>query len=145
LGGDRLRPDDVRRIVMQYSTALRNAKLDAVETILGPDPVLKIFGGAMPANPAAADAGAALATLQLPSDWMLPAADGRKAKSGTWEDLSADASGTGTHYRFYTSGGICHWQGTFGTSGTEMVANTATFVAGQKVVVNALEIVDGNA
>jgi hypothetical protein len=77
--------------------AVRNAKLgycprQAVETAIGVSPVLKIRTGAPPANCAAADTGTVLATCTLPSDWMAAASAGTKAKSGTWEDTSADAA-----------------------------------------------------
>ena len=44
---------------------------------------------------------------------MAAAGSGQKAKSGTWEDTSADAAGTAAHFRIYDSGGsTCHIQGT---------------------------------
>jgi hypothetical protein len=44
-----------------------------------------------------------LATLSLPSDFMAAASSGSKAKSGTWEDTSADNTGTAAHWRLYAS------------------------------------------
>lgn len=81
-------------MALQYSTAVRNAKLDVTETTIGTSAVLKIRTGAQPANVATADSGTVLATLNLPSDWMAAASGGSKSKSGTWEDLSADNTGT---------------------------------------------------
>lgn len=105
-------------MALQYSVAVRNAKLDAVETAIGASPILKIRTGAPPANCAAADIGTVLATLTLPADWMAAAANGTKAKAGTWEDTSADAAGTAGHYRIYASDGItCHEQGTVTATG----------------------------
>ena len=77
-------------MTLQYSTTVRNAKLDAIETAIGTAAVLKIRTGSAPANVATADSGTVLATLTLPSDWLAAASSGSKAKSGTWEDLSAD-------------------------------------------------------
>src|SRR5687767_11917135 len=100
-------------MALQYSTAVRNAKLDAVESTIGTSAVLKIRTGAPPATPATADSGTVLATLSLPSDWMAAASAGAKAKSGTWEDTAADAAGTAAHWRLYASDGTtCHAQGT---------------------------------
>ena len=70
-------------MAIQYSVAVNNAKLDAIETTIGISAILKIRTGAAPANCAAADAGTVLATLSLPSDWMAGAASAAKAKSGT--------------------------------------------------------------
>ena len=77
-------------MTLQFSVLARNAELDALETELGASPVLKIRTGAAPANVATADSGTILATLNLPADAFAAAGSGSKAKSGTWEDLSAD-------------------------------------------------------
>lgn len=130
---------------LQYDVLLRNAKLDAIETEIGASPVLKIRSGPKPANCAAADSGTVLATLDLPADWMAPASGGTKSKSGTWEDLTADATGTAGHFRIYDSGGDCRLQGSFGTSGTDMIGNSTSFNAGQAVTVNTFTITDNNA
>lgn len=133
-------------MALQYSTTVRNAKLDAIETAIGVSAILKIRTGAAPANCAAADAGTVLATLNLPSDWMAAASAGAKAMSGTWQDTSADASGTAAHFRIYDSGGtVCHIQGTVGTSGTDMIVDSASFTAGQSFTVNSFQITDNNA
>ena len=92
-------------MAIQLSVAVRNARLDAVESTIGTTAVLKIRTGAAPASCATADSGTVLATATLPSDWLAAASSGSKAKSGTWEDTSADASGTAAHYRIYASDG----------------------------------------
>ena len=66
---------------MKFSTAVRNARLDAIESRIGTGAILKIFddgdgGGSLPANCAAADVGTLLATVTLPSDWMAAASGG---------------------------------------------------------------------
>jgi hypothetical protein len=115
---------------MQTSTAVRNAQADAVETAIGVSAVLKIRTGLPPADTSAADSGTALATLALPSDWMAAAAGGVKAKLGTWQDASADASGYAGHYRIYASDGVtCHLQGPVSQA---WFASTA-YVVGQHV------------
>lgn len=129
---------------LQYDVALRNAKLDAIETEIGASPVLKIRSGPAPVNCATADSGTVLATLNLPADWMAAASSGAKSKSGTWEDLLADATGTAGHFRIYDSGGDCRVQGSFGTSGTDMIGNTTSFNAGQSVTVSTFTIRDNN-
>jgi hypothetical protein len=133
-------------MALQYSDTLRNNQLDAIETTLGTSAVLKIRSGAAPANVAAADTGTVLATLNLPADWMAAAAAGAKAKSGTWEDLVADATGTAGHFRIYTSGGtVPHMQGSVGTSASDMIVDSTSFTAGQAFTVTAFSIAAGNA
>src|SRR6266478_3645415 len=102
-------------MTLQASVPVRNAELDAIETTIGVSAVLVLVTGAPPASCAAADAGTVLATMQLPSDWMAAASGGSKAKAGTWQDLTADASGTVGHYRIYDSTGVA---GTCGLQGT---------------------------
>lgn len=134
-------------MTLQYSTLVRNAKLDAVETAIGVSAVLKIRTGAAPANPAAADSGTVLATLNLPSDWMAAASGGTKAKAGTWEDLSADATGTAAHFRLYASDGTtCHAQGTvtITAGGGDMTVDSTAFTIGQAVTITAFTLTAGN-
>lgn len=131
---------------MQLSTAVRNARLDAIESTMGTSAILKIRTGAAPANCAAADSGTVLATLNLPSDWMAAAASGAKAMSGTWQDASADASGTAAHFRIYRSDGTtCDVQGTVGTSGSDLNVDSVSFTAGQSFTITSFTITDGNA
>lgn len=132
-------------MALQYSTTVNNAKLDAIETAIGTSPILKIRTGSAPANCAAADSGTVLATVTLPSDWMAAASSGAKAKSGTWQDTSADASGTAAHWRIYDSGGsTCHMQGTFGTSGTDMIGDSTNFTAGQSFSITGFTLTAAN-
>lgn len=134
-------------MTLQYSAAVRNAKLDAIETAIGASAVLKIRTGAKPANVATADSGTVLATLNLPSDWMAAASGGSKAKSGTWEDTSADATGTAGHFRIYASDGTtAHIQGTVTATGGggDMEVQNTSFAAGQAFSVTTFTITDGN-
>lgn len=131
---------------MKYSVAVRNARLDALETAIGVDAVLKIRTGAPPANIADPDTGTVLATLVLPSDWMAAAAAGSKSKSGTWQDIDADADGEAGHFRIYASDGVTqHIQGTCGDLGTEeLVLDNASIATGQQVTITAFTITEGN-
>ncbi len=133
-------------MALQFSTAVRNARLDAIETAIGVSAVLKIRTGAAPADCATADSGTVLATLSLPSDWMAGASGGSKAKSGTWQDASADATGTAAHFRLYASDGTtCHMQGTVGTSGADMIVDNTSLAAGQSFTINTFQINEANA
>jgi hypothetical protein len=130
-------------MALQYSVTVNNARLDAIETAIGTTPTLEIRTGAVPANCAAADSGTVLATVTLPSDWMAAASSASKSKSGTWTDASADATGTAGHFRI-KQGATCHLQGTYGTSGTDMVGDSASFTAGQSFTVNTFTIKAAN-
>lgn len=133
-------------MALQLSVTVRNARLDAIETAIGTTAVLKIRTGAAPADCATADSGTVLATLTLPSDWMAAAASGVKAKSGTWQDTSADATGTAAHFRIYESTGTtCHIQGTVGTSGADMIVDSTSFTATQSFSISTFSLTDANA
>jgi hypothetical protein len=133
-------------MAIQLSTSVRNARLDAIETTIGTSPIMKIRTGAQPADCATADSGTVLATLTLPSDWLAAAASGAKALSGTWQDTSADNTGTAAHFRIYDSGGTtCHLQGTVGTSSTDMIVDSTSFTATQQFNVTSFTLTDANA
>lgn len=136
-------------MAIQFSTAVRNAMLDAIETAIGASAILKIRTGAAPANPAAADSGTVLATINLASDWAAAASAGAKAFSGLpVSDASADAGGVAGHFRIYASDGTtCHYQGTVTVTGGggDMEVLTTTFVATQPFNVTAWTITAPNA
>lgn len=127
----------------QFSATAANAMLDAFETAVGASAVLKIRTGAAPANVATADSGTVLATLSLPSDWMAAASGGSKAKAGTWEDASADATGTAAHYRLYASDGTtCHQQGTVTATGGggDLTVSNVSFASGQPFSISSFTL-----
>ena len=135
-------------MAIQLSTTVRNSRLDVIETTVGASAILKIRTGAAPANCAAADSGTALATLTLPVDWMAAASAGSKAKSGTWEDTAADASGTAAHFRLYDSTGTtCHLQGTVTATagGGDMEVDNVSFAIGQVFTVTTFTLTDANS
>lgn len=135
-------------MAVQLSAAVRNARLDAIETAIGASAVLMIRTGAAPANVAAADSGTVLATLSLPSDWMAAASGGSKAMSGTWEDTAADAAGTAAHFRLYASDGTtAHMQGTVTATGSggDMTLDNVVLAAGQAFSITAFTLTDANA
>ena len=135
-------------MALQYSTAVRNARIDAVESTIGTSAVLKIRTGAAPANCGTADSGTVLASCTLPSDWMAAASGGTKALSGTWQDASADATGTAAHFRLYASDGTtCGAQGTVTITGGggDMTVDNTSFVAAQVFTVTSFVLTAGNA
>lgn len=130
----------------QYSVAARNAALDAIETAIGTAPTLEIRTGAAPANCAAADSGTVLATMTLPSDWMAAAVAGAKALSGTWQDTSADATGTAAHFRI-KQGATCHLQGTVTATGGggDITLNNVSIAVTQAVNITGFTLTAGGA
>jgi hypothetical protein len=139
-------------MAFQFSDAVRNAALDAIESNAGTSCALEIRSGSAPATCATAGTGTVLATINLPSDWMAAASGGSKAKAGTWEDASADATGTAGHFRVYNSqatkdNSTCFIQGTVtatGGGGDMTVANTS-IAATQTITITSFTINAGGA
>ncbi len=135
-------------MAVQLSVAVRNARLDSIETTIGTSAVLKIRSGAQPASCATADSGTVLATLNLPTDWMAAASSGSKAILGTWQDLSADATGTAGHFRIYDSGGtVCGIQGSITATGGggDMTLDNTSIASGQTVTITTFTLTDANS
>lgn len=133
---------------LQFSVGVRNGMLDSIETTIGTSAVLKIRSGSAPADVATADSGTVLATLTLPSDWMAAASSGSKAKSGTWQDASADATGTAAHWRLYASDGTtAHAQGTVTATGGggDLTVDNVSFASGQSFTVTTFTLTAANA
>ena len=134
-------------MAVQLSVAVRNARLDAIETTVGVTPYLDIRTGAQPANCAAADSGTELEHMALPSDWMNAAASGQKTKAGTWSG-TGDAAGTAAHFRVKDSGDTtCHMQGsiTATSGGGDMELDNTSIASGQTITVNTFTLTDGNS
>jgi len=135
-------------MTIQLSTPVRNARLDAIATAVGTSAQLIIYTGTQPASCAEAATGTVLATMELPSSWMLAAASGSKSKTGTWTDLSADATGTAGYFRIYDSLlTTCGIQGAITVTGGagDMTLDNISIVEGQTITISSFVLTDGNA
>jgi hypothetical protein len=122
------------------SAVAANAILDAWETAIGVSSILKIRSGAAPTHVADASTGTVLATLALPSDWMSAASGGSKAKLGTWQDTTADATGTAGHYEITASdSATVHERGsiTITGGGGDMTLDSLSITSGQQVTISS--------
>jgi hypothetical protein len=132
---------------LQYSTAVRNARLDAIETTIGTTPILRIYSGSMPANPATAASGTLLAEMTLPSDWMAAASTGSKAKSGTWTVASAAATGTAGYFRILDSTGTTtgiQGECTDTAGAGPMKLSSTAIVSAEPVTISTFALTTGN-
>ncbi len=137
-------------MAIQMNVATRNARLDTIESTNGTSCALEIRTGAAPADCATAGTGTILATINLPTDWMAAASSGSKAKAGTWQDASADNTGTAAHFRIYSSQATkdnttCFMQGTVGVSASDLIVDSVSFTAGQSFTINTFTLTDANA
>ena len=130
-------------MTVQLSVAVRNAILDAIETTIGTAAVLHLRSGAPPATVATANSGTLLASMTLDSDWWAAASSGAKAKSGTWSDSSANATGTVAHFRIFASDGTtCGMQGTVTITGGggDMTVDSVSITIAQVVTITTFTL-----
>jgi hypothetical protein len=130
-------------MALEISDTLANALLDQIETTIGTSPTLTVFTGTAPAETGTADSGTVLSIITCPSDWAAAASAGSKAKSGTWQDTSADASGTPGHFRMKASGGTVHIQGTSAVGSGDLNFDAAITLGGA-VTVSTFTLTSGN-
>jgi len=132
-------------MAIQFSVAVRNARINAVETTIGTSPKLQIRTGAQPATCATAASGTLLCELTLPSDWANAASSGASTLAGTWTG-TAVATGTAAHYRIVdTAGTTCHEQGSVGLGSGDLSLDNTSIATGQTVTIATWTTTDGNA
>ena len=90
-----------------------HAMFDALETRIGPSPILRLRTGAPPASPSAPRSGNVLSEMALPADWLDDAANQEKGLAGTGEDPAAAGGALpSSHYELLDSTGTtCFIQG----------------------------------
>ena len=104
---------------------------------------LEIRTGAAPGVDLAAT-GTVLATITLPADAFSAASGASCAKNGTWEDASADATGTAAHFRVIQSGDTNgasgatdeRIEGTVGQGSGDLSLDNTSIAAGQQVTIS---------
>jgi len=128
-------------MALQYSVAVNNARLDAVETTAGTSAKLRFYTGAMPANCAAARTGTLLVEMALPADWMSAASAGSKGKLGTWSGTAVAGSAATPGYACImdSAGTTCHLQGTSGIASGDIPVD-GTITTGQAVTVSSFTL-----
>lgn len=127
-------------MALQYSVAVNNARLDAVETATGASAKLRIYTGSAPANCAAAASGILLVEMSLPADWMNAASAASKTKLGTWSGTGA-AAGTAGYFRIVDNAGTtAHVQGTCGQGTGDLSLDNTNIAVGQTVSVNSFTL-----
>lgn len=138
-------------MAQQFSVAVRNARGNQFEIVIGTAARLSIRSGAPPANCAAADSGVEIIRYTLASDWANAFASGAASPWLSGLPLTGAATGAAApgHYRLYRSDGTtCDMQGTVtatGGGGDMTVDNAAATVVGQTVNVTGWAITEAGA
>ena len=143
-------------MAVNYSTNVREAMLDSIESAIGPNAVLIFYSGAKPTKCSDASSGTAIATLALTGnsgDWMSPASSANnvvtKAKhpASTWS-AAASVAGTVGHYRIFDATiTTCHEQGTVTAvgGGGDITIDNVSVALNQTITVISKTITAGNA
>lgn len=122
----------------QLSNAAANAAADAV-CALANSGYLRIYTGTQPANAdTAVSTQTQLAELRFGATAFGAASNGVATANAITSDSSADATGTAAWFRVLKSdGATALWDGSVGTSGTNLVFATTSFVANAAIDVTS--------
>lgn len=131
-------------MTLAFSTAVRNARADAITAAAGASALLRIYDGSRPATGGAATT---LLAEQVCNATFAPGASGGVLTlNAIANDASANATGTATWFRIVKADGTTHIvDGNVGTSGSDLNLNTTAIVAGGPVAVSSVVITEGNA
>lgn len=125
---------------IKLTSAIRDDMLDLIVTAIGTSGKLKIYDGTKPAGP-----GTAVTTQTLLAELALSATAGTVSGgvltyNAITTDASANASGTASWFRITTSADVAVYDGTVGTSGSDLNLNTTSIVSGGPVSVTSLTL-----
>ena len=133
---------------LNYSTALRNAKMDAITTTVGNAGILRLYdnGAAQPAGPGSAVPGG---SVKL-AEWTLGTPFAPGASNGVLSptlpsNVNGLATGTPAWFRVLKSDGTTAvYDGSAGTSGCDMNLS-GSVVSGQPVQITSWSHTDQNS
>jgi hypothetical protein len=133
-------------MALGLATALRNSRLDAIKTAIDAGSgagKLRIYDGSRPAT--GGSATNLLAELVLSDPCSSGASSGTLTLSAISDDASANATGTATWGRIVDSDNNFVLDCSVGTSGTDIILNTASIVSGATVSMTSAVFTEGNA
>jgi hypothetical protein len=120
--------------------AVREDISDAIVAYAGTGATIKIYTGTKPAGPATGlGAQVLLGTLTIAGTFGTYSA-GVLTIGTITSDSSADATGAATWFRAATSGGTAFYDGTVGTSASDLVLNTTSIVTGGPIAITAFTL-----
>lgn len=130
-------------MALAFSSAVRNAMLDAITSQTAGSAFLRIYDGTRPAT--GGTATTLLAELTCNATFAPAASGGVLTLNAITQDSSANATGVATWFRIVKSDGTTHiLDGNVGTSGSDLNLNTTSIVTGAAVSVTSFTITAGN-
>ena len=131
--------------MFKYSTKVRNARLDAIRTVIGPAPIMKFFARRESPLVEDSDPQGLLAEIHLPHTWLNPASNSVITLDGNWQGRARE-TGIIRSFRLFDKKGYCHLQGSVSLPGQggDLILSNTSVVPGQQVTVDAFTIVSSN-
>lgn len=129
-------------MTLGFSTALRNARADAITTAAGASAKIRIYSGTQPAT--GGTATTLLAELPCSATFAPAASGGVLTVNAITQDSSADATGTASWFRVLTSGNTAVIDGTVSTSGADLNLTSVSIVATEPVSITSMVLTEGN-
>lgn len=134
-------------MTLSIRATTRNAMLDTITTGVGTSGLIRIYDGTRATNVGTA-VGAQVLLAELTANasaFAAAASGGVLTLNAITADSSANATGTATWFRVLQSNGTTAiFDGSVGTSGTDLVFNTVSFVSGANVSISSWTLTDGN-
>ncbi|WP_020474235.1 hypothetical protein [Zavarzinella formosa] len=132
---------------LKFTTALRNARGDAITTTAGNSGFIKLYTGTQTTDAnTALGAQTLLATLTLNATFAGSTSSGVLTLNAITSDTNAAATGTATWFRMLKSNGTTVvMDGSVGTSGADLNLNTTSIVSGATVACTSAVFTEGNA
>ena len=122
----------------RLSVEARDVQLDAL-AVLANNGYLRIYNGTQPTDPDTSTSDTLLAELRFAATAFGAAAAGVITAAAITDDSDANATGTAVWFRVLKSDGTSAlWDGSCGTSGTNMVLNSTAIQIHAKVSVTTL-------
>jgi len=135
-------------MTIKISTAARNAAADAIVDLVDGGASfgkIRVYDGTQPAGP-----GTAVSTQTLLAEFTLPDPAYGAASTGVTAldatpviTATGVGAGTATWFRALDSNNVAVFDGSAGTSGTDMIMNTATVSVGLALEISAGELTMG--
>lgn len=129
---------------LKYAVALKNARLNLINTQIGSSGLLSIYSGTQPTNPDTALSGNTLLASLALSATFAPSASGGVLTANAITSATASATATATWATLTTSGGTRIVDMSVGTSGADLNLSTTSIVSGATVAVSSLTITSGD-
>ena len=125
-------------MALDFRNATANVALDAITALFPAGAILELRTGASPGAENAAT-GTVCASITLPATPWNAAASGAVTKNGTWQDASADASGTAAHYRLRNAADTHRIDGTVGLGSGDLSLDNNVIAITQVVTISTFQ------